>query len=94
MFCLHMCKCAMGAPGACRGQKGVLDPLELKFGWLWATMWLGESNLGPLQEPYFRHPKLVFNLTSHSSEISLIRLFNFRTLFCDFSWELCFCLPG
>lgn len=53
MFCLHMCKCATGAPGACRGQKGVLDPLELKFGWLWATMWLGESNLGPLQEPYF-----------------------------------------
>lgn len=30
MFCLLICMCNMHAPGAYRGQKRALDPLDLK----------------------------------------------------------------
>lgn len=29
IFCLHVCLCSTSMSGACKGQKGALDPLEL-----------------------------------------------------------------
>ena len=30
VFCLRVCRCTVGMPGALKGQKKVLDPLELE----------------------------------------------------------------